>query len=484
MAMTGDFYGVAALGGAFNFGTVYRMTPSGFFTVLHCYLEPQDDPPLADGPEGFITFSAPLIQVDGHFYGVTFDGGDPTCNISVRGCGTVFEMDSLGNTLAVLHKFAETDGANPTSIIQADDGDLWGTTSRGGAGNCGTIFRMTPGGQFTPVHDFDGTDGCNPLGSLLQSSDGNLYGTVRNGGSGGGGIFRVTPAGTVSLIGPFDPALLKFSEAALIEASDGDLYGTALSSGSGFGSVFRATFAGGVSVIHDLSGSDGSSPSAGLVEPEDGLLYGTASGGGANGDGVIFRIEFSSGPLFCPNTFVRRDQMAVFLLKMMNGSAFTPPACSGDFPDVPCPSLFADWIEALADAGITAGCGGGDFCPLAAVRRDQMAVFLLKAAHGSAFTPPACSGDFPDVPCPSLFADWIEALADEGVTAGCGGGLFCPRPPSRALQMAVFLLKIEHGPADAAAALPGPSSVTSPAPRSLPTGSSSSLPRGSRRAAR
>ena len=137
--------------------------------------------------------------------------------------------------------------------------------------------------------------------------------------------------------------------------------------------------------------------------------------------------------------------MAVFLLKMMNGPAFTPPACAGDFPDVPCPSLFADWIEALADAGITAGCGGGNFCPLAAIRRDQMAVFLLKAAHGSAFTPPACSGDFPDVPCPSLFADWIEALADEGVTAGCGAGLFCPAAAVTRAQMAVFLLKIEHG---------------------------------------
>ena len=443
----GDFYGVAARGGAFDFGTVYRMTPGGFFTVLHDLPAPEEVP-ILDNPEGFLKFSAPLIQVeDGRFYGVTFDGGNSTCDVSVVGCGTVFQMDSLGNTLTVLHTFAETDGANPTSIMQADDGDLWGTTNRGGAGNCGTIFRMTLAGAFTHVHDFAGTDGCNPWGSLLQASDGNLYGTVRNGGSGGGGIFRVTPAGAVSLIAPFDPALLRCSDAALIEASDGDLYGTAQSSLTGLGSVFRATFAGGATVIHGFSGSDGSSPSAGLVEPEDGLLYGTAAGGGANGDGVIFRIELSSGPLFCPNSFVRRDQMAVFLLKTIHGTAYTPPACSGDFADVACPSLFADWIEALADEGITAGCGGNDFCPLAAVRRDQMAVFLLKAEHGSTFTPPACQGDFPDVPCPSLFADWVEALADGGITAGCGGGFFCPAGAVTRAQMAVFLLKIEHGSA-------------------------------------
>jgi hypothetical protein len=136
-----------------------------------------------------------------------------------------------------------------------------------------------------------------------------------------------------------------------------------------------------------------------------------------------------------------RQQMAVFLLKSKHGICYTPPPCTGIFADVPCPSLFADWIEALAAEGITGGCGGGNYCPGDAVRRDQMAAFLLKAEHGSAYVPPPCAGVFGDVACPSLFADWIEQLAAENVTVGCGGGNYCPSSPNTRGQMAVFLTK-------------------------------------------
>ena len=136
-----------------------------------------------------------------------------------------------------------------------------------------------------------------------------------------------------------------------------------------------------------------------------------------------------------------RQQMAVFLLKSKHGICYAPPPCAGVFADVPCPSLFADWIEALAAEGITGGCGGGNYCPGDTVRRDQMAAFLLKAEHGSAYVPPPCAGAFADVACPSLFADWIEQLAAEGVTGGCGGGNYCPSAPNTRGQMAVFLTK-------------------------------------------
>ncbi len=136
-----------------------------------------------------------------------------------------------------------------------------------------------------------------------------------------------------------------------------------------------------------------------------------------------------------------RRQMAVFLLKARHGLCYVPPACNGDFGDVPCPSTFADWIEALADEGITGGCGGGNFCPTNPVRRDQMAPFLLKAAHGSSYVPPLCAGTFDDVPCPSLFADWIEQLNAEGITGGCGGSNYCPSNPATRGQMAVFVVK-------------------------------------------
>jgi hypothetical protein len=138
---------------------------------------------------------------------------------------------------------------------------------------------------------------------------------------------------------------------------------------------------------------------------------------------------------------VLRQQMAVFLLKAKHGVCYVPPPCTGVFSDVPCPSTFADWIEALAAEGVTAGCGGGAYCPQASVRRDQMAPFLLKAEHGTAYVPPACTGVFTDVPCPSPFADWIEQLVNESITAGCGGGNYCPANPNTRGQMAVFVVK-------------------------------------------
>ena len=85
--------------------------------------------------------------------------------------------------------------------------------------------------------------------------------------------------------------------------------------------------------------------------------------------------------------------MAVFILKAKHGTCYVPPPCTGTFPDVPCSSNFAPWIEQLAAEGITGGCGSGNYCPLASVRRDQMAVFMLKGKYGPNLTPPPCTGD-------------------------------------------------------------------------------------------
>jgi hypothetical protein len=145
---------------------------------------------------------------------------------------------------------------------------------------------------------------------------------------------------------------------------------------------------------------------------------------------------------YCPLDPVQRQQMAVFLLKAVHGSSYAPPTCTGKFSDVPCPSQFANWIEELSAEGITSGCGTGTFCPTNPVTRDQMAAFLLKAQHGSGYTPPACtSNPFADVVCPSTFANWIQQLVTEAVTAGCGGGNYCPSNPVTRAQMAVFLVK-------------------------------------------
>jgi hypothetical protein len=143
---------------------------------------------------------------------------------------------------------------------------------------------------------------------------------------------------------------------------------------------------------------------------------------------------------YCPSAPVTREQMAVFLLKASLGAGHTPPACAtAPFPDVPCSSPYAAWIQELVARGITSGCGGGLYCPTNPVTREQMAVFLLKAL---AVTPGPCTtAPFSDVPCSSPFATWIQELVARGITAGCAAGLYCPTTQITRDQMAVFLVK-------------------------------------------
>jgi hypothetical protein len=145
--------------------------------------------------------------------------------------------------------------------------------------------------------------------------------------------------------------------------------------------------------------------------------------------------------LFCLNAPVTRAQMAVFLLRGARGICYSPPPATGTvFGDVAADSFAAAWIEALAIAGITAGCGGGNYCPDAAITREQMAVFLIRAFHEQPYTPPSCLVPrFSDVPCSSIYSAWVEEIAARRTTAGCGGSLYCPTDSVTRWQMAVFL---------------------------------------------
>ena len=145
---------------------------------------------------------------------------------------------------------------------------------------------------------------------------------------------------------------------------------------------------------------------------------------------------------YCPTAAVTRAQMAVFLERGMNGASFNPPAASGNvFLDVGANDFAASFIEQLFNDGITAGCGNMNYCPDRTVTRDQMAVFLLRAKYGSGYSPPPATGVFGDVPLSYWAAAWIEQLAAEGITAGCGGGNYCPQAPVKRDQMAVFLVR-------------------------------------------
>ena len=445
----GNYYGTTTNGGLVGDRTVFRVDDAGTVLTIHDFDR---------DTEGWFDQTPLILGTDGNLYGTTLFG---PCGDMSDSCGIVFRM-TLSGDMTTLHTFHAEEGCIPVApLIQTSSTDFYGTTSQGGGANpgacgtgCGTVFHMSLSGTVTTVHAFGQTDGSSPIGALIQGTDTNIYGVTASGGtSGAGTIYRIDTAGGFTTLHNFDGSDGQDLQAGLVEASDGLFYGTTEFGGQfGFGTLFRMDSDGNVVVLHHFDGSSSDAPdgfvfdTAELVEGIDGKLYGARYHGGSAG----FVYRFTLGPpppLYCPNAFVRRDQMAVFLLKAEHGAAHVPPDCASVFPDVDCPALFADWIEELAAEGITAGCGAGNYCPLAPVTRAQMAVFLLKTEHGTSFTPPACVGVFPDVPCSDNFAAWIEALAGEGITAGCGGGNFCPANPVTRAQMAAFLLKIEHGAA-------------------------------------
>jgi len=164
---------------------------------------------------------------------------------------------------------------------------------------------------------------------------------------------------------------------------------------------------------------------------------------------ALFRAGITGGcgtnPLrYCPDQSVSRAQMAVFLLRGIHGAGYTPPAVSGIFADVPLNDPFAAWSEQLFAEGITAGCGTNPprYCPDQSVTRGQMAVFLLRSKYGPSYQPPDATGIFADVPLDHPFARFIEQLANEAITAGCGTNpaRYCPDQPVTRGQMAVFLV--------------------------------------------
>jgi uncharacterized repeat protein (TIGR03803 family) len=249
------------------------------FEVLHGFsLQP---PPGAP--------SVALMQAaNGYFYGTTD-------TVGVGQQGTVFRMDAAG-TVTVLHTFTGApDGALPqAALIQATDGNLYGTTSLGGTFNQGTIFRMTLDGTVTLLHSFTGVtnEGTYPNGALVQATDGNFYGMTSENGTVRTIIFRLSPDGTFAVLHVFDPhaTTSTFPGVALIQASDGNLYGTAGILG-GVGAVFRTTLNGDVTVLHQFTGQpDGAAPHAGLIEATDGNFYGTTESGGEFGIGAIFKV--------------------------------------------------------------------------------------------------------------------------------------------------------------------------------------------------
>jgi uncharacterized repeat protein (TIGR03803 family) len=308
-ANDGNFYGTTGGGGGSpncyesnGCGTVYEITPAGTMSTLYSFSEPAT--PLSGVIQGS----------DGNFYGTTYNGGDGSCT---SGCGTIFNVTPAG-VLTTLYSFPDTNVA-PGGLLQGTDGNFYGTTLYGGTGNVynydgnGTVFELTPSGTLTMLYSFCGqtncTDGGGPT-TLIQAADGNFYGTTLYGGAHGSGtVFEVTPAGALTTVYSFcaEHSCIDGSEpTGLMQAADGNFYGTTLhGGGSSVGTIFEI-ISGQLTRIFKFghtvgSYPDGANPFAGVIQAADGSFYGTTAYGGNNncsqGCGTVFTFGLQAATL-------------------------------------------------------------------------------------------------------------------------------------------------------------------------------------------
>ncbi len=237
---------------------------------------------------GYVPFAGLVQARDGNFYGTATQGGS-------SGYGTVFRVTTNG-AISLLHAFSDnTEGAIPYSpLIQASNSSLYGVTYIGSSSQYGTAFRMTTNGANTTMAGFNyTTSGGYPVGGVFQAKDGNFYGTTLEGGlSGYGTLFRISSANVLTTLRSFNGNDAAYSSSMLMQGIDGNLYGTAEAGGTngGWGTVFSSTTAGVTAPVVSFDYTNGASPVAGLVQDRDGTFYGTAYYGGANGAGCVFKV--------------------------------------------------------------------------------------------------------------------------------------------------------------------------------------------------
>jgi uncharacterized repeat protein (TIGR03803 family) len=341
----GNLYSTTPSGGpgADVYGTVFEVTPGGAVTTLQGF----------DGTDGSRPYAGLLQAANGDFYGTTLSGG-------AKGYGTIFKITPAG-ALTTLYSFCAeggggcTDGVEPTAgLVQAPNGDFYGTTSFGGSKGGGTVFKITPAGTLTTLYTFctvvGCTDGAQPNAGLVQANNGDFYGTTAGGGSaeaGQGTVFKISPSGVLTTLHSFAgyPTDGGAPVAALVQASNGVLYGTTELGGTncgstyGCGTVFKITPNGETTTLYSFCPqtgcADGSTPESALVQASDGAFYGTTPFGGTAGSGTIFKIT-TSGELTTLYTFLcsgcvsgAGDEPFAGLVQATNGVFYGTTASGG-----------------------------------------------------------------------------------------------------------------------------------------------------------
>jgi uncharacterized repeat protein (TIGR03803 family) len=363
LASNGYLYGTTPTGGPGGGGIVYKLSTSGSYTIIGIFTAGTGTSTSNTAASGFYPVGGVIQGKDLNLYGTTSQGGD-------NGLGVVFEIQLSTNTYSVIHDFTSGgDAANPyTALVQDTQGNLYGTTAKGGTAGWGTVYKIDTSLSFSVITNFAAPSytftfnsnyaantlgGYSPISPLAVGPDGNLYGTASGSTYGSGAAYKVTPQGqltllhyfgdgsitgdgsilgvstafsTITLVGSISPgssapAVSPVSADRLVVGTDGNFYGVTYAGGSaGKGTVFQMTPAGQVTIFHSFGDgtitSDGASP-VGLIEGKgtDGNFYGTTVAGGSAGGGTAFKIT-TALPMFTSPLQVTTATNAPFTYQM------------------------------------------------------------------------------------------------------------------------------------------------------------------------
>lgn len=280
-------------GGANNAGTIFEFNPStGIITKKYDF---------TSSPDGYNPRGSFEIDNSGIAYAMTYTGG--TAN-----AGTIFKYNTVTDSVQKLVDFNSSDiGFAPfNNLIQANDGNIYGSTSAGGKSGNGVLYKFNPNtSQYTIIKDFSNVnDGKYPSGSIIQASDGNLYGTAQSGGMNSYGvIYKYNPSNqTFTNVYNFDNTNGRLPNGAISEGSNGVIYGTTFYGGLGYGVLYSFKISSGTYLKLYEFYTDGYYPQSGVLAASNGNIYGTTTYGGVGNNGVLFEYDTQSSTYSKINT--------------------------------------------------------------------------------------------------------------------------------------------------------------------------------------
>jgi len=292
---TDAIYGTTFLGGdpTCACGTIFKMLPAGTLKTLHTFV----------GTDGANPTAGLVGSKNGNLFGTTSQGGIGSASV-----GTVFKLARPATvgaawTETVLHTFTGgADGSHPNAGLIIDGaGNFYGTTNAGGAFNYGTVFELDSAGNETVLYSFTGLrDGASPYAGVVRDSAGNLYGTTSVGGAfGRGTVYKLDSSGIETVLHSFNGGTDgAYPSASLTLDAAGNLFGTANEGGAAGnagdnGTIFELDSTGSFTVLHTFTGgAGGGNPAAGMILNSTGKLCGVTTEGGANDDdGTVFQLD-------------------------------------------------------------------------------------------------------------------------------------------------------------------------------------------------